>query len=130
MLVVHAATIVLQPVAHDEIIHVQQHVVDRNLVEHSLGELNRWSFILNDHPRMQVGVVKNTVCPHALVTNLELHFIGKQRVGIALLLNQKMDEMLPDPFFGRECHMFSAQNIEYCGMLASAGKIYLKCGEI
>ena len=49
MLVIHLATVVLKAVADDEIIHFQQKIVGRNLVEGLLLKLYSRGFILDDH---------------------------------------------------------------------------------
>ena len=50
--VIHLAAIVLQTVADDKIISMQQKIIDHNLVECLLLYLYRRSLIFNNHPRV------------------------------------------------------------------------------
>ena len=49
MLIIHLATVVLKAVADDEIIHFQQKIVGRNLVEGLLLKLYSRGLVLDDH---------------------------------------------------------------------------------
>ena len=47
--VVYAATIVSDAVAHNQVLHLQHHVVARNLVEHGLGNLDVGRLVFHNH---------------------------------------------------------------------------------
>lgn len=53
MFVVHAAAIVLKAVGHDKVIHMEQHVVDGNLVEYTLRKFNIGCLVFDNHLRFE-----------------------------------------------------------------------------
>ena len=110
--VVHAAAIVVEAVAHDEIVDMEQHVVDRNLVENLLLDGDGRGFILDYHTRPERTVVKDAVAAQPLASRTQLNLVGQQRRRIAFVADEKVDEMLADPLFGRQGDIFAAQHVE------------------
>ena len=55
--VIHLATVVLESVADYQIIHFQQKIVDRNLVEGLLLKLYSRGFVLDDHARHSLFII-------------------------------------------------------------------------
>ncbi len=102
----------LQAVAYDEIIDVEQHVVDRYLVEHTLRKGNGRSLVFYYHNGLCLAVIQHTVAPQALVANAKLYFVGEQRRRIALVFDKEMDEMLSHPFFGSKAYVLSSERVE------------------
>ena len=49
--IVHLAAVVLQAVAHYQVVYMQQDVVGCNLVEHFLLQVDGWRLVLNNHAR-------------------------------------------------------------------------------
>ena len=91
---------------------MEQEIVDGYLVENLLRQRDGGSFILENHSRPKTIVIKNTVCTDFLFSDLQWNFIGEQGDGVVLMLNEVMNEVLPDPFLWREYHIFSAEYVK------------------
>ena len=120
LVVVDAATVVLQSVAHHEVVYVQQQVVRRNLLEHLLRYLHRRRLVLHYHARLQVAVVQHAVGAQLLVADAEAHLVRHERGRVALVLYQIVDEVLAHPLLGRERYVAVAQNVEDAGLFFRA----------
>ena len=120
LIVVDAAAVVLQSVAHDEVVYVQQQVVRRNLLEHLLRYLHRRRLVLHYHARLQVAVVEYAVGAQLLVADAEAHLVRHERGWVALVFYQVVDEVLAYPLLGRERYVAVAQNVEDAGLFFRA----------
>ena len=120
LVVVDAAAVVLQSVAHHKVVYVQQQVVRRNLLEHLLRYLHRRRLVLHYHARLQVAVVQHAVGAQLLVADAEAHLVSHERGGVALVLYQIVDEVLAHPLLGRERYVAVAQNVEDAGLFFRA----------
>ena len=65
----------LQTIADDEIVDMQEHVVDRDLVENLLGDLDMRRLILNDHSWSEVAMVEHAVGTQRFVAHGELYLV-------------------------------------------------------
>lgn len=61
VLVVHTATVVLEPITYDEIVDVHGHVVTADLVEDFLSECYIGAFVFDNHAGGQMTVVNDRV---------------------------------------------------------------------
>ena len=59
--VVYLATIMVDAIAHNEVVYFQNHVVTGNLIEYGLRNLDTWSLVLYNEAGIQVFVEKNRV---------------------------------------------------------------------
>ena len=57
VLVIHLTAVVMKAVADDEIIHFQQKIVDRDLVEGLLLYLYGRGLVFDNHPRPQLPII-------------------------------------------------------------------------
>lgn len=112
VLVIHATTVMLKPVADNQIIHFQHHVVTGNLVENFLGDFYLGSLVFHNHPGGEVTPVKHRVTAFLCTVQLYLHLICHQCLRIAFVSKKKVDEVLPHPFFGRQGDITTADYIE------------------
>ena len=78
------ATVVVEPIADDQILGPQQQVVGKNLVKGLLGYLDVRGFVLDNHAWAELGGVEHAVGPQRLGANLQLDLVGKQRGRVAL----------------------------------------------
>lgn len=112
MLVIYAATIMLKPVADNQIIHFQHHVVAGNLVENLLGDFYFGRLVFHNHPGGEVTPIKHRITAFLCTIQLYLHFICHKRLRIPLVSKKKVDEVLPHPFFGRQSNITTTDYIE------------------
>lgn len=49
--IIHAAAVVVDSVAHDEVIDLHDQIVAADLIEHALGNLNVRALVFNNHAR-------------------------------------------------------------------------------
>ena len=54
--------------------HMQSTVVDSGLVEDFLGEMNRWSFELNEHQRLHMLVIDDCIATFLYTSNFYRNF--------------------------------------------------------
>ena len=118
--VVHAAAVVLQAVAYDEVIDVQQHVVHGDLVEHPLRKLHRGGFVFHNHDGLRRLVIQHAVASQALVASAKLHLVGHERRWIAFTVGKEMDEMLAHPFLRRQTDVAPPQGVENVRLAVTA----------
>lgn len=111
--VVHAQAVVLESVAHYEPVHVQTHVVAAYLVEDLLCEGDVRCLVFHYHQRLGLPAEDHRVAALACGAHRDGHLVGDKPCGIALVGDEKMDEMLPHPLLGSECHVFAAQGVEH-----------------
>ena len=76
--IIHAATIVGETVADDEVIDPEDKVVATNLVEHLLGDRNVGCLVFNNHARGEGAVVKHSVAPAGSAIQRQRHLVGQQ----------------------------------------------------
>lgn len=67
----------IETVGNDEVLGMQLKVVCCDLIEDFLGDLNMWSFKLDDHPRFKGPVIEHAVCPKVFRSNLEWYLVGE-----------------------------------------------------
>ena len=121
---------VLNTIAYDEIVDVEQEVVGGNLLEYLLCEFYVRSLVLNDHTRTKLAVVEHAVAPETLVADREFHLVGEQSLGVGLVFDEKVGEMLSHPLFGSERHIAAAEKIEDCESSVSPSDAYLLLWQI
>ena len=111
-LIVNLATIMVDAIAHNQIIHFQNHVVPGYLVENGLGDGDVWSLVLHNHTGAEVLVEQNRVATFLRAVQVKLYLVGQQSLRIALVVRQEMCEMLAHPFLGSERDIFFSQRVE------------------
>ncbi len=67
----------IETVGNDEVLGMQLKVVCCDLIEDFLGDLNMWSFKLDDHPWLEHAVVEYAVGPEVFGTDTKWNFIGE-----------------------------------------------------
>lgn len=105
---VGVAGVMFQSVADEKAIHLQAAVVDGHLVKNFLRQFDMRRFQLNNGQRFgrrRVGYGIATFLHTVHVQNL-LH--GQQSGRKMQVIDQKMQKMLPDPFFGCQRNEFFA----------------------
>ena len=131
--VINMAAVVCEAVADGEVGDAEHGVVGANLIEHFLRYGYCRRFVLHNHARLHVGGVEHTVAatPHAV--ERERYLVGQQRLGVALVVNKVMDEVLAHPFLGRDGHETAAQDVEnarlsltHLNICVERGQVYLK----
>ena len=110
--VIHLAAIVYEPVTHDEVVHMQYHIVPAYLIEHLLGDVHRGSLVLDDDAWAQCAVIYYRIAPAAHTVEFELYLVGHERLGESLIVDEKMYEMLAYPLLGCQCYILAAYDIE------------------
>ena len=113
MVIIHLAAVVREPVAHNEVVYLEQQIVDRNLVEHVLRHLQGGGLVLYNHPGVRRGVVHHGVASQPLLSHREHHLVGHDCRGVAQRFAQEVHEVLADVLLGCECHVLSAEYVEY-----------------
>ena len=76
--IVHAAAVMREPVAHDEVVCLQHHVVSTYLVENILGDIHRGGLVFDDDAWAQCTVIHHRVAPSAHSVEPELHLVGHE----------------------------------------------------
>lgn len=111
--VVHAAAVVVEAVGDDEVVGAQHAVVGLYLVENLLrdGYVGRLVFH-NEAGTAAVAVVEYAVAAAGGAAYVEAHLVGQQGGGVAFVLDEVVDEVLPHPFFGGQSHIAAAQEVE------------------
>ena len=112
MLVIYAATIMLKPVADNQIIHFQHHVVTGNLVENLLGDFYFGRLVFTIIRAVKVAPIEHCITAFLCTVQLYLHLICHKRLRIPLVSKKKVDEVLPHPFFGRQSNITTTDYIE------------------
>ena len=130
VVVVHLAAVVRETVAHDEVVYVQQHVVDGDLVKHTLRYLDARSLVLHYHLGLQTLVIEHRVGTQLLIAACESYLIGEQCRWIALVLREEVYEVLSDPLLGGQRHIAPSQYVEYFGTLLRPRQFYFKTWKI
>ena len=130
VLVVHLAAEVAYAVAHDEVVHMQLHVVGGNLFKHTLRYLYVRCLVFHNHPRSQLPGVEYAVGTQLLVAYLQPNLVGEECGRVVLVLRKEVYEVLSHPLFGGECDIFSAQYVPYLWLLGSAAELHVECGEV
>ena len=110
--VVYAAAVVAQAVAHDEVFYLEHHVVAGNLVEHGLRDFHVRSLVFHNHAGAEVFVEKNRVATLFRTVQVELYLVGKQTLGIALKIRQEVYKMLSDLLLRGKCNVFFTKRVE------------------
>ncbi len=114
IVVVHFQTIVLQSVAHHEVIGSQNRVVSVYLIENGACERHIWRFIFDDDFGDADGLgIDHRVTPSCRAIQRERNLICHERGGIAQTLHEKVCEMLPHPFLRRERYETVAEKVVY-----------------
>lgn len=129
-LVVHAATVVLQAVGDDEVVDMEQQVVGGNLGEHPLRQGNVGGLVLDDHQGAHVRAVDKGVAAQRLLATPQRDLVGQQALGVALVVDQEMGEVLAHPLFGRQGHVAATQKVENLRHFARTSNIHLICRQI
>ena len=109
--VVYLTAVVDEAVRDDEVVYLEYHVVAAYLVEYLLGNIHCRGLVLNDDARAERTVVDHRVAPAAHAVELELHLVGHERLGVTLLADEVMYEMLAYPLFGRQSHILAAYDV-------------------
>ena len=110
--IVDAAAVMLHPVAHYEPPYLHLHVVSAYLVEHRLCDGYLRCLVFHNHDGAGLCIEDNGVASFPCVVEVKGHLIGYARRIISFLLDEKVYEMLTDPFFWRKNDEFSSQNVE------------------
>ena len=111
-LVVDLATIVLKPVAHDEPPDAKLDVVSAHLLEDLLTNLYLWRLVFYNHSWLCVASIDDRVAALLGAVQSDGYFVPDALCRIAFLPNQVVDELLANPFFGRQSHIFPPQNVK------------------
>ena len=111
-LIVDAAAEMLHPIAYYEPLHFQLDVVAAYLLEDSLGNLYAGRFVLHNHQRFGARAIHYTIATLPGAVECNRHLVPDALGRIALIYNKVVDELLANPFFGRQRHIFPPQNVE------------------
>lgn len=101
---VDVGAVVAHAVAYDEVWYSEGGVVAGNLVKGGLADADVWGFKLEYDEWLGFVVVDDGVAATLHAAEPERHFVGEACPGIAEVLDQPVCELLPHPFFGRECY--------------------------
>ena len=113
VVVVYPATKMLYAIADDKVGDLQFHIVATYLVEHSLGNGNRWGLVLDNDYRFGVGAIDNTVASLLHLANLQRCLVGNSTLGIVFVGDKEVHKMLADPFLWRQCYVALPEYVEY-----------------
>lgn len=102
----------LKPVADNQIIHFQHHVVAGNLVENLLGDFYFRRLVFHNHPGGKVASIEHCITAFLCTVQLYLHLICHKRLRIPLVSKKKVDEVLPHPFFRGQGDITTTDYIE------------------
>lgn len=122
------ATVVLEPVADDEIIGFEQQVVGKDLVKGLLGNGNVGRLVFYNEAGPHLEVVEQGVGSQCLVANSHPHLVCQQRSGIAFVGNEVVDEVLAYPLFGSEGDITAPQSVENRWMGTGSGYLDVEIG--
>ena len=92
----------LHPVAHNKVLYLQDDVVAAYLVKGLLCDLDVWRFVFSYQERLEGTVVQNRIASARHPVQLYLLLVTHVRERVAFLLDEKVHEMLSNPFFGRQ----------------------------
>ena len=82
--VIYAATIMLKPVADNQIIHFQHHVVAGNLVENLWVISISGAFVFHNHPGGKVAPIEHCITAFLCTVQLYLHPFAMRACGYLL----------------------------------------------
>lgn len=125
VLIIHLTAVGVDAVAHDEVVDMEQQIIDRNLIENLLRDGHRWGFVFHDHAWLESGGVQDAVGTHPFVAHLKADLVGHQGGGVAELLGQHVDKVLPHPLLWRERNVLLAQYVEYLALAVGLPHLYL-----
>ena len=110
--VIHSVTIVLQSVAHDEIVGTEHAVVSNDLIENGLRDFHRGGFVFHDEARTpSVAMAQHGVASPCGAVQIEAHLIGHEHGREVLVVDEEVHEVLAHPLFGCQCHVSTAQPV-------------------
>lgn len=109
--VVHATAVVLQAVAHDEVVDMHHEVVAANLAEYSLGDSHVWTLVFDDDSWREVAQVDYGVATAAHSVERDAHFVGHEGRAVAFLPDEVGREMLPHPLLWSQHYITVAQMV-------------------
>lgn len=98
--VVGAAGIMFQSVADEKTIHLQAVVVDGHLVKNFLRQFDMRRFQLNNGQRFGCWRVGYGIATFLHAVHIQDLLHGQQSGRKMQVIDQEMQKMLPDPFFG------------------------------
>lgn len=121
---------VLHAVAHDEVGHLQNHVVAAYLVEGLLADADVRSLELHDDERAPVMVVEYGIGTALHAVLLQAYLVPQAGQGVAQMLRHPVREMLPHPFLGREHHPAAAHKVPDVEAFLAPFQSYVGRGEV
>lgn len=100
-----------QSVGDNQVRSAEHGIVSQYLIKNLLGYLNIRSLVFNDHQRIP-GIVKNNgVTPAQGVVQPQGHLVPHPSAGKSLAVDQKFNEVLPDPFLRGKDEPFATQRV-------------------
>ena len=118
------AAIVGHAVADNQEAGVEHKVVTHNLVENVLRDIHSRRFILHNHRRTAVAVEDDGVAAAGSAVQFDAAFVGDKACRITEILDEMVDEILPDPLLWCQSHEFLAypvENLEHIAVAADSG---------
>ena len=113
--VVHATTVMLQPVAYDEVVDMHHQIVSTDLTEYTFRNLYIGTFVFDDDPRCQVALIDHRVTTTVHPIQRDAHFVGHEGRAVTFLTNQIRCEMLAHPLLRSQCHKSTTQAVPNLG---------------
>lgn len=95
-----------------QVLRLQCEVIPADLRESSVGDRYEWRLAFDEEEGQCLVGKDHNVGPFGERVVLHAGFHGEQRFGITVMGNEQVDEMLPDPFLGRQRDEFPADNVE------------------
>jgi hypothetical protein len=102
----------LQSVAHNEPLDSKPDIVSAYLLEDLLSDVDIGRLVLDNHQWLSLFAIDNRVATLLRAVQGDGHLVANALCRIAFLTNQEVDELLPNPFLGRQSHIFAPQNVK------------------
>lgn len=100
-------------VGHHKELRLHRHIVPRDLIENRLGDFDLRCFAFHEYVYRTVIIENDHVISFGQSVDCEQFFDIDQRFRVFHFVQQKMDDMLAHPFFGRQDNKFAPDFIKY-----------------
>lgn len=91
----------LGSVAQQQVGYMQRAIIDSGLVQDFLRQRYRFRLELQQHQRLHLQIIDDSITPLLQFSYLDRHLYGYQRMRIMVSCLQRLQYLLPHPLFGR-----------------------------
>lgn len=106
-------------IGHHQPSDPQHHIVSCHLIEHTFGDSDCGSLVLDDGDRPGRSIIDHSVAPAQIAIMTDPNLICHKSGGITPIFDKEIHKMLSDPLLGSESNEFSTQAIGHLQVTVS-----------